>query len=261
MACKHRSKASKKHIADDCRRGGIRRNHGSTEYHGAFIMRILVCGGRNFGRVVRTKPTIAAESSETLARLEEYKFIQDELNKLMIKLSANYDPNDNWLPTDIVIIEGGATGTDNAAADFATNNFCKLEVFPADWKQHGRSAGYIRNKQMLFEGKPDLVVAFPGGKGTAMMVDLANRAGIKAIEMGTLGFSSQISPQADLLDDVVTFKTKRFQDIYIDRLEKSLGEAKYAKNIILREVLQLEREWLDNMGSEYDEIMQAQEIM
>src|SRR6266576_4571499 len=187
MACNYRRKERQRHVADDRRRGGIRSDHGNAGYHGASIMRILVCGGRNFGRVVRTKPTIAAESPEVQERLEEYKYIQVELGNIVTRLSTNYDPNDNWLPTDIVLIEGGATGVDSAAADFATINFCKLEVFPADWKKHGRSAGYIRNKQMLFEGKPDLVVAFPGGKGTAMMVDLANIAGIKVVDMGAKG--------------------------------------------------------------------------
>jgi len=227
-------------------------------------MRILVCGGRNFGRVVRTKPTIAAESPEVLARLEEYEYIQAELGHIVTRYSTNYYPNDNWLPTDTLIIEGGATGVDSAAADFAAVNFCKLEEYPADWKQHGRSAGYIRNKQMLFEGKPDLVVAFPGGKGTAMMVDLATSAGIKVIKMGTLGFSSQYSTE-DIKDSAVTFQTKRFQDAYIDRLEGlrplGLSLTKITKNKILSDVLEQEREWLENMGSEYDEIMQAQEIM
>jgi len=232
-------------------------------------MRILVCGGRNFGRVVRAKPTIAEEPPEAQERLEEYKFIQDELNKLIIKLSANHDPNDNWLPTDITIISGGATGVDSAAADFAAVNFCKLEVFPADWKQHGRSAGYIRNKQMLFEGKPDLVVAFPGGKGTAMMVDLANRAGIKVIDMGAkgsqamtgiLGFSSQDSTE-ETKDNAAALQTERFAKIYFQRVAGYGFLPRGHKNIILKEVMEQEREWLENMGSEYEEIMQAQEIM
>ena len=45
-----------------------------------------------------------------------------------------------------------------------------VEEFKADWDKFGRAAGPIRNAQMLREGKPDLVVAFPGGRGTANMV-------------------------------------------------------------------------------------------
>ena len=48
---------------------------------------------------------------------------------------------------------------------------------PADWTKHGKAAGPIRNQKMLDEC-PDLVVAFPGGKGTADMVRRAMKAGI-----------------------------------------------------------------------------------
>jgi hypothetical protein len=50
--------------------------------------------------------------------------------------------------------------------------------FPANWKQYGKSAGYRRNTQMLEEGKPDIVIAFPGGRGTEMMCEIAETAGI-----------------------------------------------------------------------------------
>lgn len=56
-------------------------------------------------------------------------------------------------------------------------------VYHADWNAHGRSAGPIRNAKMLAEGKPDLVVAFPGGKGTAHMVGIARKAGVPVVEM------------------------------------------------------------------------------
>jgi hypothetical protein len=39
---------------------------------------------------------------------------------------------------------------------------------------------------MINEGKPDLVIAFPGGKGTADMVARAAQAGIKVIEVEAL---------------------------------------------------------------------------
>ena len=42
-----------------------------------------------------------------------------------------------------------------------------------------KSAGHIRNQVMLDKGKPDVVVAFPGGRGTADMVRRAEGAGIE----------------------------------------------------------------------------------
>lgn len=49
----------------------------------------------------------------------------------------------------------------------------------------GRAAGPMRNKQMLEEGKPDLVVAFPGGAGTENMVKQAKAAGIRVLRIET----------------------------------------------------------------------------
>lgn len=48
---------------------------------------------------------------------------------------------------------------------------------PADWRARGKRAGAIRNREML-RHKPDIVVAFAGGRGTADMVSVAARAGI-----------------------------------------------------------------------------------
>jgi UDP-N-acetylmuramoylalanine-D-glutamate ligase len=58
-----------------------------------------------------------------------------------------------------------------------------VETYEADWDTHGKAAGPIRNKRMLDEGKPDLVVAFPGGRGTANMISQARKAGVEVIEV------------------------------------------------------------------------------
>jgi hypothetical protein len=54
---------------------------------------------------------------------------------------------------------------------------------PADWKAHGRAAGPIRNQRMIDEHRPELVVAAPGGRGTADMVRRARAAGIEVFEI------------------------------------------------------------------------------
>ena len=53
---------------------------------------------------------------------------------------------------------------------------------PADWKRYGRGAGPARNQAMLVEFNPQLLVAFPGGKGTADMVRRAQKAGVRVEE-------------------------------------------------------------------------------
>lgn len=110
--------------------------------------RVLVCGGRDYHDV------------RTLTR------VLDSLD-----------------PPPTLIIQGGAFGADACASEWAYKRNVLERQFPADWKTHGRAAGPIRNQQMLDDGKPDLVVAFPGGTGTADMVRRAKAAGLKVIEV------------------------------------------------------------------------------
>lgn len=143
-------------------------------------MRILVCGGRDYARVDKYYGCPHDDQNYKDA-LKEYEHVQLVLSALARKHSKHYDEHDNWLPFDIVIIEGDAKGADRAASDWAVCNYSKHEVYPADWQRHGKAAGPIRNRQMLNEGKPDLVVAFPGGAGTAHMVSIAKVAGVEVI--------------------------------------------------------------------------------
>jgi hypothetical protein len=107
-------------------------------------MKVLVCGGRNY----------------------------DDYNHVVKIL--------DWLPITL-IIHGGATGADALAGKYAYEKTLSWVSYCADWDRHGRRAGYIRNLQMLDEGKPDLVVAFPGGKGTTMMIKLAKEAAVPVL--------------------------------------------------------------------------------
>lgn len=89
---------------------------------------------------------------------------------------------------DLFIIEGEASGADNIAKEWTKKNLGEdyLLKFPANWKKYGRAAGAIRNKQMLNEGKPDLVLAFYNdkkeSKGTVNMVHIANLNDVKVLE-------------------------------------------------------------------------------
>lgn len=78
------------------------------------------------------------------------------------------------------IIEGGAKGADRLARAWAASRGVSVETFNADWKKHGApAAGPIRNKQMIVEGKPHGVIAFPGDRGTANMIAQAEGYGLK----------------------------------------------------------------------------------
>ena len=80
-----------------------------------------------------------------------------------------------------VLIEGGATGADARAAEWAKANDLVCETYPADWKAYGRAAGPLRNEQMLTHGRPDVVVAFPGGTGTKDMMRRTLAAGVDLV--------------------------------------------------------------------------------
>jgi predicted Rossmann-fold nucleotide-binding protein len=80
-----------------------------------------------------------------------------------------------------VVVHGAARGADVLAGFWAADRGVEVRIHPADWIRYGKRAGYLRNMEML-EEHPDLIVAFPGGKGTANMVRLARKAGVPVID-------------------------------------------------------------------------------
>lgn len=84
----------------------------------------------------------------------------------------------NTLPDVTHVIHGGAYGADEAAGKWARDHGVQEVVCDANWDYWGKSAGFRRNKAMAALG-PDLVVAFPGGKGTASMIEIAEYAEIR----------------------------------------------------------------------------------
>ena len=82
-----------------------------------------------------------------------------------------------------MIIEGGQFGADELARTWGLENRVPVVTVLADWLGLGKAAGPMRNRKMLRDYKPDLVVAFPGGRGTANMLKQANAAGIEIMEI------------------------------------------------------------------------------
>lgn len=79
------------------------------------------------------------------------------------------------------LAHGGAEGADTLAGIWAEVKGIPVKVYEADWRREGKSAGPRRNARMLADFKPDLVVAFAGGAGTADMVRRAIQAGVKTV--------------------------------------------------------------------------------
>ncbi len=116
------------------------------------MIKVLVCGGRNY---------------------HNYDQLEDELNLIWRAYG------------DFEIIHGCAKGADSLADKYGIQHGLRIHRYPADWDKYGKAAGLIRNEQMLEDGKPDIVIAFPGGRGTAHMVRLAQNAeiGIEVIKI------------------------------------------------------------------------------
>lgn len=110
-------------------------------------MRVLVCGGRHF-----------ADRERLFKKLDDMREQMD------------------------VLIHGMAPGADTLADIWAQAQKVKVISCRAEWRKYGLQAGPIRNQRMIDEGKPDLCVAFPGGRGTADMVRRCKTAGIKVVE-------------------------------------------------------------------------------
>jgi hypothetical protein len=81
------------------------------------------------------------------------------------------------------LVYGGASGADDLASGITSECFYwKQERFEADWKTQGKAAGPIRNQQMVDSGL-DVLIAFPGGRGTEDMVTRAKKAGILVLRV------------------------------------------------------------------------------
>jgi YspA, cpYpsA-related SLOG family len=81
------------------------------------------------------------------------------------------------------LMQGGSGGVDAIANDWArTRPEIKRWVCRANCEKYGKAAGSKRNAQML-EWKPDLLVAFVGGRGTADTADMVRQARIASVKI------------------------------------------------------------------------------
>jgi ABC-type Fe3+-hydroxamate transport system substrate-binding protein len=81
-----------------------------------------------------------------------------------------------------IVIHGGARGADKLAGEWCQDGGIACAIVPAQWYYYRKSAGPVRNEWMM-RLKPDLVIAFPGGTGTANMIKLAEEAGVEVIKV------------------------------------------------------------------------------
>ena len=80
------------------------------------------------------------------------------------------------------VVRGGAKGYDRWAGECARRVGLRVTVVEADWAEHGRAAGPIRNANMAARRDVIAVIAFPGNAGTRHMVGTAKRRGLQVVE-------------------------------------------------------------------------------
>jgi YspA, cpYpsA-related SLOG family len=107
---------------------------------------------------------------------DDYETVCIEIGQVMARLMAQDGPYPG-----VVVVHGGARGADALAQRAAEAFGMKTERHPADWKAHGKRAGFIRNAAMISLGA-DLALAFykqgAGNRGTDHCARLAEKAGI-----------------------------------------------------------------------------------
>lgn len=125
--------------------------------------RILIFGGRNYG--VMTDDTGRFICYDALAAMA----ILTRLSSLGAGVGDT-------------VVSGGATGADHLGEMIGEAIDMTIERHEALWDKYGRSAGPLRNREMLASGI-DYAIKCPGGRGTKHMTGLLQEAGVPIYEV------------------------------------------------------------------------------
>jgi len=75
------------------------------------------------------------------------------------------------------VVCGMARGADSHGKEWAQRNNISVKEFPADWDKYGKSAGFIRNKEMA-EYADAAIVCWDGkSRGSVNMIEEMKRLG------------------------------------------------------------------------------------
>lgn len=99
----------------------------------------------------------------------DYNLLREKCDRILSDQKSNHQ---------IVIVSGTARGADRLGEQYAKERGYEVRQYPADWDAHGKSAGFIRNREMAKNA--DALIAFWDGqsKGTKLMIDLAKDHGL-----------------------------------------------------------------------------------
>ena len=108
-----------------------------------------------------------------------------------------------------LLLHGGARGADQAIGRAAHQLGWRVQSLAAEWSRYGRCAGPIRNRRLLEKALVEaqahtspafstsvLVIAFPGGAGTASLVQQARRTASRSpVPIAVMEVSEPFSPE------------------------------------------------------------------
>ena len=125
--------------------------------------KLIIAGGRDFMDKTLLKESISEYIKENALELADLTVVSGH------NVTSKYDKE---LHTYLYY------GADRLGEDFAVENNLQINLYPADWKRHGKAAGPIRNRQMA--ATADGLLAFWDGqsRGTKSMIEFAKQKGL-----------------------------------------------------------------------------------
>lgn len=104
--------------------------------------KVIIAGSRGFGN---------------------YKLLRETCNKFL---------REKRKTCNVIVVSGHARGADLLGEKYAKDEGFDLEIYPAEWKKFGKTAGFRRNEQM--SNVADALIAFWDGDshGTKHMIDI-----------------------------------------------------------------------------------------
>ena len=135
------------------------------------MTRFVVTGGSHYGFVEPHTPGFMKDEAKRIAERQRGRFEQI-MDAAVERLGLS----------ELAAGRCG-TGVDELTLRWAKRRKLPFEGFSARWQEFGDAAGPERNGRMLRTFRPEKVIAFPGGKGTADCVLQAEALGIDIIRI------------------------------------------------------------------------------
>lgn len=104
--------------------------------------------------------------SRTITNID---FIFSEIKK--------YCHENKWTNHSFTLVEGGASGVDQIARQFAQKYKMPVDEIKADWNSYGKVAGVIRNRKMIESCDFVLIVWDGFSRGTKNDIEICQKLG------------------------------------------------------------------------------------